>query len=176
MTKRKSSKGQTTIYKPLRCLVHLYLQFFVRGRMSYLRYLRYLCLFTYSGVHRILCCVLCTLCCLFVSIAIFWFTLQYSLTFIYIENYRSSNTKPTKNRGWTHLLPLSLCMSTQYTMDTTIRKQTQTTRTPQKPGWTWMLWKYPLVFRVSGHFVLLRYLFTYTCVQHDIISHDVKVV
>jgi hypothetical protein len=54
--------------------------------MSYLRYLCFLCLFTYSGVQRILCCVLCTFCCLFVSIAIFWFLLQYSLTFIYIEN------------------------------------------------------------------------------------------
>jgi len=114
MAKRKSSKGQTTMYKTLRCLVHFYLQLFVRGRMSYLRYLCFLCLFTYSGVHRILCCVLCTLCCLFVSIAIFWFPLQYSLTFIYIENYRSSNTKPTKNRGWTHLLPLSLCVSTIF--------------------------------------------------------------
>jgi hypothetical protein len=57
MAKRKRSKGQTTMYKTLRCLVHLYLQLFVRGRMSYLRYLRFLCLFTYSGVQRILCCV-----------------------------------------------------------------------------------------------------------------------
>jgi hypothetical protein len=31
--------------------------------------------------------VLCTLCCLFVSIVFFWFPLQYSLTFIFIENY-----------------------------------------------------------------------------------------
>ena len=54
MAKRKRSKGQTTMYKTLRCLVHLYLQFFVRGRMSYLRYL---CLFPYSGVQCILCCV-----------------------------------------------------------------------------------------------------------------------
>ena len=104
MTKTKSSKGQTTMYKTLRCLVHLYLQLFVRGRMSYLRYLCCLCLFTYSGVHRILCCVLCTLCCLFVSIAIFWFPLQYSLTLIYIENYRSSNTKPTKKGGGGELI------------------------------------------------------------------------
>jgi hypothetical protein len=57
MAKRKSSKGQTTMYKPLRCSAHIYLQFFVGGRMSYLRYLCFLCLFTYSGVQRILCCV-----------------------------------------------------------------------------------------------------------------------
>ena len=49
--------------------VHLYLQLFVWGLMSYLRYL---CLFAHSGVQHILCCVfvfvlfflvLCTLCC-----------------------------------------------------------------------------------------------------------------
>jgi len=34
--------------------VRLYLQLFVVGLMSYLRYL---CLFTYSGVQHILCCV-----------------------------------------------------------------------------------------------------------------------
>ena len=30
--------------------------------MSYLRYLRYLCLFAYNGVQRILCCVFCFVC------------------------------------------------------------------------------------------------------------------
>jgi hypothetical protein len=34
----------------------LYLQLFVAGRM---RYLRYLCLFLYSGVHHVLCCGFC---------------------------------------------------------------------------------------------------------------------
>jgi hypothetical protein len=38
----------------LGCSVRLYLQLYVGGRMSYLRSL---CLFTYSGVQHILCCV-----------------------------------------------------------------------------------------------------------------------
>jgi len=37
-----------------RCSVRLYLQLFVGGLMSYLRYL---CLFAHSGVQSILCCV-----------------------------------------------------------------------------------------------------------------------
>ena len=52
-----------------RCSVRLYLQLFVGGLMSYLRYF---CLFVDSGVQHILCCVfvlfffvLCTLCCQF---------------------------------------------------------------------------------------------------------------
>ena len=41
----------------LRCSVPLYLQLFVGGLMSYLRYL---CLFVYSGVQHILCfCFVC---------------------------------------------------------------------------------------------------------------------
>jgi hypothetical protein len=36
------------------CSVRLYLQLFVKGLMSYLRYL---CLFAHSGVHHTLCCV-----------------------------------------------------------------------------------------------------------------------
>ena len=43
-----------TISTSKRCSVRLYLQLFVGGLMSYLRYL---CLFTYSGVQHILCCV-----------------------------------------------------------------------------------------------------------------------
>jgi len=39
-----------------RCSVLLYLQLFVGGSISYLRYL---CLLTYSGVQHILCCVFC---------------------------------------------------------------------------------------------------------------------
>jgi len=65
----------------------LYLQLFVGGRMSYLRHLR---LFAYSDVQHILCCgfdlfffVLCTLCCQFLWIVIFWLPLRYSLTFSY---------------------------------------------------------------------------------------------
>ena len=38
----------------LGCSVRLYLQLYVGGRMSYLRSL---CLFTYSGVQHIVCCV-----------------------------------------------------------------------------------------------------------------------
>ena len=55
-----------------RCQIRLYLQLFVGGFMSYLRYF---CLFTYSVVYHILCCVLfclssflCTLCCQFLWI------------------------------------------------------------------------------------------------------------
>jgi len=51
--------------------------------------LRYLCLFAYSGVLHILCCVfvlfvlvLCTPCCQFLWIVHFWLPLRYSLTFI----------------------------------------------------------------------------------------------
>ena len=65
-----------TAYK--RCSVRLYLQLFVGGRMSYLRYL---CLLTYSGVQLKLCCgfvlfsfVLCIL-----WIVIFRLPLRYSL-------------------------------------------------------------------------------------------------
>jgi len=39
------------LWCPLRCSVRLYLQLFVGGLMSYLRYL---CLFAYSGVQHIL--------------------------------------------------------------------------------------------------------------------------
>ena len=57
-----------------RCSVRLYLQLFVLGRMSYVRYL---CLFMHSGVQLILCCVfvlfffvLCTICCQFLWIVL----------------------------------------------------------------------------------------------------------
>ena len=70
-----------------RCSVRLYLQLFVGGSMSYLRYM---CLFTYTGVQHIMWCVfdlfvfvLCTLCCQFLWIVHLWLPLRYSLTFIY---------------------------------------------------------------------------------------------
>ena len=70
----------------IRCSVHLYFNLFVGGRMSYLRYL---CLFVYSGVQHMLCCVfalfffvLCTLCCQLLWIFHFWLTVRYSRTFI----------------------------------------------------------------------------------------------
>ena len=50
----------------LRCLIHLYPQLLPGGLMSYLRYL---CLFTYSGVQHILCCVF----------ALFFFRLMYPM-------------------------------------------------------------------------------------------------
>jgi hypothetical protein len=57
------------------CLVRLYLQLFVGALMSYLRYL---CLFVYSGFQHILCCVfalfffvLCTLSCQFLCMVHF---------------------------------------------------------------------------------------------------------
>jgi len=69
------------------CSVRLYLQLLVRRLMSYLRYL---CLFTYSDVQLILCCVfvsfffvLCTLCCQFLYCPfLLILPLRYSLTFI----------------------------------------------------------------------------------------------
>jgi hypothetical protein len=64
-----------TISAYKQCSVRLYLQLFVGGLMSYLRYL---CLFAYSGVQHILCYVfvlfvfvLCTLCCQFLWIVHF---------------------------------------------------------------------------------------------------------
>jgi len=63
-----------------RCSVRLYLQLFVVGLMSYLRYLY---LFAYSGVQHILCCVFvlfvfvwCTLYCQFLWIVHFWLPLS----------------------------------------------------------------------------------------------------
>ena len=60
-------------------------------------YLPYLCLFAYSGVQHILCCVfvlfffvLCTLCKQFLWIVHFWFPLQCSI----IENFK---TEPVEN-------------------------------------------------------------------------------
>ena len=57
-------------------------------------YLRYLCLFTHSGVQHILCCVfvlfvfvLCTLCCQFLWIVYFWLLLRYSLMFMHQSTY-----------------------------------------------------------------------------------------
>ena len=41
------------------CLVRLYLQMFVEGLKSYLRYL---CLLMHSGIQHILCCVFCFVC------------------------------------------------------------------------------------------------------------------
>ena len=56
-----------TISAYKRCWVRLYLQLFVGWLMSYLRYL---CLFFYSGVQHLLCCVLVclsSLCLLYVA-------------------------------------------------------------------------------------------------------------
>ena len=66
-----------------RCSVRLYLQLFVAGLMSCSCYL---CLFTYSGVQHILCCVFGFVClCLMlpVSLDFPFFSLLFSLTFIY---------------------------------------------------------------------------------------------
>ena len=64
-----------------RCLVCLNFQLFVGGLMSYLCYL---CLFVYSGVQHILCCVyalfvfvLCTKCCQFLWIVHSWFSISF---------------------------------------------------------------------------------------------------
>jgi len=74
-----------TIFALKRCSVRLYLQLFVGGRISSLRWL---CLFAYSGVKHILHCVfvlfffvLCALCCQYLWIVHFLLSLRYSLTF-----------------------------------------------------------------------------------------------
>jgi hypothetical protein len=73
-----------------RCSIRLNLELFVEGLMSYLRYL---CLFPYSGVQHILCCVfalsffvLCTIWCQFLWIVNCWLPLRYYLTFIYCRS------------------------------------------------------------------------------------------
>ena len=70
----------STLWFPhILCSVPLYLQMFIGGLISYLRYL---CLFVYSGVKHILCCVfdfpfvLCTLCYQFLWIVHFLFPLR----------------------------------------------------------------------------------------------------
>ena len=66
-----------------RCSLRLYLKMIVGGLMTYLRYL---CLFAYSGVQHIWCCVfvlfvfiLCTQYCQFVWIVYCWLPLRLSL-------------------------------------------------------------------------------------------------
>jgi len=75
----------SNLLKWKRCMVRLYLHLLARGLMSYLQYL---CLFAYSGVQRILCCVfallafvLDTLYYQFLWIIHFWLPIRYSLTF-----------------------------------------------------------------------------------------------
>ena len=74
-----------------RCSVRLYLQMFVGGCMSYLRYL---CVFAYSVVQHILYCVLvlfvfvlCTISCQLLWIVLFWSPFRYSLTFTLISRH-----------------------------------------------------------------------------------------
>jgi hypothetical protein len=92
--------------------VSLYLQLFVGGRMSYLHYL---CLFAYSGVQHILCCVMCcvflrlvypmlpvSLCfsssCVpyvasFSGLSLFWLPFRYSLN-VYLRQYETRGSEP----------------------------------------------------------------------------------
>ena len=58
----------------------LYLQLFVGGQQSYLRYL---CLFAHSGVQHILCCFVVN----FSGLSFIVLPLRYSLTFIYLCFY-----------------------------------------------------------------------------------------
>ena len=73
----------------VRFLNQVQLHLFVGGLMSYLRYL---CLFSYSGIQHILYCivlfallvfVLCAQCCQFLWIVHSWLSLLFSLTFIF---------------------------------------------------------------------------------------------
>ena len=68
-----------------RCSVRLYLQLFIGGLVSYLRYLYLFAVVTHIVLCFLLClssCVLCTQCCQFLWIVHFWFPHRYSLTFI----------------------------------------------------------------------------------------------
>jgi hypothetical protein len=83
-------KKTTIIYMMFWCPLRLPHNNDVRF-VSYLRYLRYLCLFAYSSVQHIFYCgffscyfVLSTLCCQFLWIVYFWLPLRRSLTFIYV--------------------------------------------------------------------------------------------
>ena len=77
-----------TISAYKRCSVRLYLQLFVGGLVSSLRFL---CLFVYSGVQHLLWLCLCFVCrrivspmlSIFLDIVHLWLPLLYSLTFIY---------------------------------------------------------------------------------------------
>ena len=98
---KKKDKITTNDVHNLQCPVLLYLQLFVGGRMSYLRCLY---LFAYSGVQRILFCVLFSFsssCVYYVAnvASLSGLSLWYSLTFIYTENQRLSNTNPTATGG-----------------------------------------------------------------------------
>ena len=81
----------------VRCFNQGQLQLFVGSLMSYLRYL---CLFSYSGIQHILCCllcscsfcVLCAQCCQFLWIVHSWLLLRFSLTFIYARSYSLSSS------------------------------------------------------------------------------------
>jgi len=78
-----------TISAIKKCSVLLYLQLFVGGLMSYLRYL---CLFAYSGVQHILFYVFHRLVASFSGLFLFWLPTRYSLTFV-------SKTKDLRNSG-----------------------------------------------------------------------------
>jgi hypothetical protein len=106
-----SNQTHPGYFRIKRCLVGLYRQFFAGWLVSFLRYL---CLFEYSGVQRILCCVLfcfllCTLCCQFLWIvlqnkrfshqwkkinAIHMYTI-YCICILNVREYRRDNQKRT---------------------------------------------------------------------------------
>jgi hypothetical protein len=96
----------SVLWCPLRFPHKNYYRFFFTSS-----YLRYLCFIANSGVQHILCCVfvlfffvVCTLYCQLIWIALFWFPLRYSLTFIWLESYCSEGDK------FSHLLsPLRRC-------------------------------------------------------------------
>ena len=89
--------------------VRIYLQLFVGGLMSYLRYL---CLFAHSGVQHILCCVfvlfffvLCILCCQFLWIVYFWLPPSvFSNLYLHV----CLNHKNSKRITWTYFLLILL--------------------------------------------------------------------
>ena len=104
------------------CSVRFYLQLFVGGCMSYLRYL---CVFAHRGVKHILCCVfallvfvLCTQCCKFLWIVHSWWPIWFSLTFI----YRTTSGKIFKRKDTLMFLQF-YNNALVYTNPTTIRCQ-----------------------------------------------------
>ena len=67
----KFKKLESQLIKKFESIFRLYIQLFVGGLISYLSYL---CLFAYSGVQHILCCIFC-----FVFLRLVWSMLPVSL-------------------------------------------------------------------------------------------------
>jgi len=83
-------------------------------------FLRYLCLFAYSGIQHRLCCVfalfffvLCTLCYQFLWIVHFWLPFRYSLAFIFhpgVKSYLHADCLSRHNYNYNFSLDVKLLL------------------------------------------------------------------